>query len=48
MGFTTFIKRKVNKSAFLKRAYGAARWKLQHDAMAAFAAPWAGRNSAAE
>lgn len=28
MSFTTFIKRQANKSIFLKRAYGAARWKL--------------------
>jgi FkbM family methyltransferase len=28
MTVTTFIKRQVNKSAYLKRAYGAARWKM--------------------
>jgi methyltransferase, FkbM family len=28
MSFTTFIKRQVNKSAFLKRVYSASRWKL--------------------
>lgn len=28
MSFTTFIKRQASKSAFLKRAYASARWKL--------------------